>query len=289
MNIEALFDRRTSTLTYVLWDPDTRDAAVIDPVLDYDPLAIATFTESADRVSAIVEEHGLTLHWVLETHAHADHLSGSQVLKARHGAQVGAGAAIVGVQQVFQGLFALEGLATDGSQFDGLFADGDVVEAGSLSLQAIATPGHTPACITWQCGDALFTGDALFMPDFGTGRCDFPKGSASDLFDSIHRLYALPDETRVFLGHDYQPGGRELRFETTIGASKAHNKQLRADTDRAQFVEWRSARDATLRPPRLLFQSIQVNANAGHLPPAESNGRRYLKLPMGVFPVCDEA
>ena len=289
MHIEALFDPRTSTLTYLVWDPATLDAAVIDPVLDYDPMAVGTFTESVDRVTALIEAHGLTLHWVLETHAHADHLSGSQELARRHGAKVGAAEAIVGVQKVFGSLFHLEGMATDGRQFDGLFADDAVVQAGSLSFRAIATPGHTPACTTWQCEDALFTGDALFMPDFGTGRCDFPKGSASDLYDSIQRLYRLPDETRVFVGHDYQPGGRELQFETTIGRWKRDNKQLRADTDRAQFIAWRTARDATLRPPRLLFQSIQVNANAGHLPPAESNGRRYFKLPIGVFPVSDDA
>ncbi len=283
MMIETFYDPATYTLTFLVWDPETRDAVVIDPVLDFDPLAVTTSTESGDKVSAFVRDHDLTLHWILETHAHADHLSGSQLLKERHGAKVGIGADITTVQALFTGVFHRPDIATDGSQFDGLFTDGASIAAGSLTVQVIATPGHTPACVTYRIGDAIFTGDALFMPDFGTGRCDFPKGSADQLYDSIQKLYALPDDTRVFVGHDYQPGGRELAYETTIGASKASNKQLNADTSRADFVRFRTERDASLRPPRLIFQSIQANIDAGRLPPAEANGIRYLKLPIGVL------
>lgn len=283
MNIETYFDPATYTLTYLVWDPASKDAVVIDPVLDFDMLAVKTSTESNDKVSAFVRDNDLNLRWVLETHAHADHISGSQVLKERHGSKVGIGAKITMVQDFFKGVFNRDDLAVDGSQFDGLFDDGDVVDAGSLAVEVIATPGHTPACVSYKIGDALFTGDALFMPDFGTGRCDFPKGSASDLYASVKKLYALPDDTRVFVGHDYQPGGRELQWETSIAASKASNKQLQGDTPEAEFVKFRTERDAVLRPPRLIFQSIQANIDAGRLPTAEANGIRYLKLPMGVL------
>src|SRR5690606_8118649 len=225
MEIRPFFDPETFTMTYLVWDPQTRDAVVIDPVLDYDPLASQTSTRSADQLSAAIRELGLRLHWVLETHAHADHLSSSQLLKRRFDAPVAIGRRITEVQQTFKHIFDLgDELATDGSQFDRLLDDGELLEAGSLRLEVIATPGHTPACVTYKIEDAIFTGDALFMHDYGTGRCDFPRGSAEDLYHSVHdRLYALPDATRVFVGHDYQPGGRELAFETTIGRSKAEN------------------------------------------------------------------
>ncbi len=283
MNVETIFDARTFTLTYVVWDDETKDAVVIDPVLDYDPLAVRFFNETNDKVAAVVEQHGLKLHWILETHAHADHISGSQWLKERFGAGIAIGSAISVVQEFFGGLFNRPDIAAGAATFDKLLDDGEVLKAGSLDVRVIATPGHTPACVTYQVGDALFTGDALFMPDFGTGRCDFPKGSAQQLYASIQKLYALPDETRVFVGHDYQPGGRALAFETTIGQSKAENKQLRANTSEAEFVEFRTARDAVLAPPRLIFQSIQANVVAGKLPEPEENGMRYLKLPIGVF------
>lgn len=285
MHIEPFFDPATNTMTYVVYDPDTKDAVVIDPVLDFEPIAVSVSTESVDRVTDFLRERGLTLHYVLETHAHADHLSGSQLLKERFGASVGIGEHITTVQATFKDIFDLEPqFATDGSQFDRLFAHGETFSAGSLHFEVIHNPGHTPACISYHIGDALFTGDALFMPDFGTGRCDFPDGSATDLYDSVtQRLYALPDATRVFVGHDYGTGGREIRWETTIGASKASNKQLTADTDREQFIVWRTARDATLSPPRLLFQSVQVNVRAGALPPKADNGRAYLKFPIGLF------
>lgn len=284
MKVHALFDPNTWTLTYVVYDPSTRDAVVIDPVLDYDPLAVKVTTESAEKVIAFVRSNDLKVHHILETHAHADHLTGAQPLKEELGGQTVIGEHIQQVQAAFAKIFDWdEAFQTDGSQWDQLAHDGQPIRAGSLTIVPIHTPGHTPACMTYQIEDALFTGDALFMPDFGTGRCDFPGGSAEALYDSIMKLYAMPDETRVFVGHDYQPGGRELKYETTIGESKRSNKQLRGDTDRETFVTWRKERDDTLRPPKLIFQSLQVNARAGHLPEAHDNGLRYLMMPMGVF------
>ena len=288
-NTKAFFDTRTYTLTYVVWDPNTKEAVVIDPVLDYDPAPSRTWTESVDEVTSFLRDNDLSLRWVLETHAHADHLSASQILKKRFDAKVAIGARITVVQDVFKGVFDLgESFSTDGSQFDRLLAEGDVLEVGGMKIETIATPGHTPACVTYKIDDAIFTGDALFMDDYGTGRCDFPKGSAEDLYDSLVKLYALPDETRVFVGHDYQPGGREVMWETTIGKSKDHNPQLSAKTTRDEFVELRNARDATLAPPRLIFQSVQVNADAGRLPSPHENGNRYLRLPLNLFGPTDD-
>jgi glyoxylase-like metal-dependent hydrolase (beta-lactamase superfamily II) len=290
MEVRPIFDPETSTLTYLVWDPSSKDAVVIDPVLDYDPLASQTSTRSADQLGELIRELGLHLRWVLETHAHADHLSSSQLLAARFEVPVAIGRRITEVQETFKQLFDLgEDFATDGRQFDKLLDDGEVLEAGSLRIEVITTPGHTPACVTYKIEDAIFTGDALFMDDYGTGRCDFPRGSAAELYHSVHeRLYALPDATRVFVGHDYQPGGREVRCETTIGKSKAQNPQLRADTTEQEFVEFRQRRDATLRPPRLIFQSVQVNIDAGRLPRAHANGIRYLRLPLDLFARSDD-
>lgn len=283
MNIETFFDPATFTLTYVVFDPKSRDAVVIDPVLDYDVLSSSTSTTSIARVEEFLNREKLKLHYVLETHAHADHLSGSQYLKSRFGAKVAIGARIVDVQKIFAGVFDLAEVPTDGSQFDELLSDGEKIEAGALKVDVLATPGHTPACLSFKVGDAVFTGDALFIEDYGTGRCDFPSGSADALYTSVHeRLYALPDATRVFVGHDYQPNGRALRYETTIGASKESNIQLRASTSRADFVKQRTARDATLSAPRLLFQSVQVNIDAGRLPKAHANGKRYLTIPLDM-------
>lgn len=284
MQIQTLFDPETYTLTYVVFDPKTRDAVVIDPVLDYDPLSSATSTHSLEALEAVLGSHELRLHYVLETHAHADHLSGSQYLKNRYGAKVGIGARIRDVQQVFRGVFDLpEAFPIDGSQFDQLFADGETIVAGSLRFEVLATPGHTPACVSYKIEDAVFTGDALFIEDYGTGRCDFPSGSADDLYTSVHeRLYSLPDATRVFVGHDYQPGGRALRSETTIGAEKERNIQLRQSTTRDEFVKMRTARDATLAAPRLLYPSVQINVDAGHLPKPHANGQRYLNVPLNL-------
>lgn len=283
MKIQTFYDPVTYTVTYVVFDPETRDAVAIDPVLDYDPLASRASTASISAIAAFVERERLRLHYVLETHAHADHLSGSQFLKRRFDARVAIGAAIVDVQKTFKDVFDLPELAVDGSQFDGLLADGDKLVAGSLEIEAIATPGHTPACMTYEIDDAVFTGDALFIEDYGTGRCDFPKGSADALYSSVHdRLYALPDETRVFVGHDYRPNGRPLRVETTIGRSKESNVQLRAATTRAEFVKLRTERDARLDAPRLLYPSVQVNVDAGRLPKPHGNGRRYLTIPFAI-------
>lgn len=282
--VHGVFDPQTWTITYVVYDEGTRDAVVIDPVLDFDPLAVRVSRTSIDGVIDFVRRHDLKVHWALETHAHADHMSGAQPLKDALGAKLGIGEPIVRVQATFKKLFDLPAsFPTDGRQWDLLIRDGAAFRAGSLEVVPVHTPGHTPACMSYRIGDALFTGDALFMPDFGTGRCDFPGGSAEQLYDSVMKLYALPDATRVFVGHDYQPGGRSVAYETTIGESKRNNVQLRADTPRAEFVAWRSARDKTLRPPNLIFQSLQVNVAAGALPEPNANGVRYLRLPIGVL------
>lgn len=287
--VQHFFDTRTHTLTFAVWDPETLDAVVVDPVLDYQPVGSKTFTESVDQVSAFIRDRGLRLRYALETHAHADHLSGSQLLARRFEAKVAIGERIREVQSTFKGVFDLpDDFAVDGSQFDALLAGGTTLMTGSLNIEVISTPGHTPACVSYKIGDALFTGDALFMDDYGTGRCDFPSGSADALYDSVKRLYTLPDDTRVFVGHDYQPGGRQLRWETTIGASKRRNPQLNAETSRDQFVSFRQHRDAELAAPELLFQSVQVNIAGGRLPAAHSNGVRYLKLPLNLFTPADE-
>jgi glyoxylase-like metal-dependent hydrolase (beta-lactamase superfamily II) len=291
MKIQPFFDAATYTLTYVVWDEASRDAVVIDPVLDFDPLAVATAPTQVETLARFVRESGLTVHYVLETHAHADHLSASQYLRARFGARVAIGEHIQEVQRVFRTIFDLgEAFPVDGRQFDRLLRDGETVRAGALEVKVLATPGHTPACVSYLIGDAVFTGDALFIEDYGTGRCDFPAGSADVLYTSVHaRLYALPGDTRVYVGHDYQPGGRELRFETTIEASRKRNIQLRSATSREEFVAFRTARDKTLAPPRLLYPSVQVNVDAGRLPAPAANGLRYLKLPLNLDgPTADD-
>jgi glyoxylase-like metal-dependent hydrolase (beta-lactamase superfamily II) len=290
MEVKAFFDPPTFTLTFVVSDEETKDAVVIDSVLNYNPISSQTSTESLDEMSDYIRQKGLRVHYALETHAHADHLSGAQMLKKRFDAKTGIGENISAVQELFKGVFDLgDDFATDGSQFDKLIAHGETLQAGSLEVKAIATPGHTPACLTYWIGDALFTGDALFMHDYGTGRCDFPKGSASDLYHSIQdRLYTLPDETRVFPGHDYMPDGRELQWETTIGKSKAENPQLRPETALEEFVGLRQERDTALDAPRLLFQSVQVNINGGQLPRAGSTGIRYFKVPVNMRKPTDD-
>lgn len=291
MRIHSFFDPATYTLTYVVFDPDSHAAVVIDPVLDYDPLSSRVSQGSIEQVAAFVRQHGLRLHHILETHAHADHLSGAQALKRQLGGNIVIGERITEVQAVFKRIFGLpDSFRTDGSQFDRLLADGAQLEVGSLRIEALHTPGHTPACLSYRMGDAVFTGDALFIEDYGTGRCDFPSGSAEALYESIHdKLYRLPDATRVFVGHDYMPGGRPLRSETTIGRSKRENIQLRQDTSRQDFVAFRRARDATLTAPRLLFPSVQVNIDAGRLPAAAANGTRYLRIPLNLGqPVEDD-
>jgi glyoxylase-like metal-dependent hydrolase (beta-lactamase superfamily II) len=279
IQIHPFYEPTVQTLTYVVFDEGSRDAVVIDPVLDYDPFAAQTSTAGLDRVIAFVRERGLTVHWSLETHPHADHLSGGRYLRRHLGAKVAIGARIVEVQAVFRDVYDLgDGFPVDGRQFDHLLGDGDVVEAGALRVEVIATPGHTPACVTYRAGDALFTGDLLFLHDYGTGRCDFPLGSGAALYDSVMRLYALPDATRVFPAHDYQPGGRPVAWETTIGRSKAENVQLRADTTRDEYVAFRHERDRTLSAPRLIWPSVQVNIDGGRLPGGA--GRRFLRIPL---------
>jgi glyoxylase-like metal-dependent hydrolase (beta-lactamase superfamily II) len=290
MQVKTFYDKRTSTLTYVVYDPHTTDALVIDPVQDFDAASGSLWRESVDEVIQYLNDNQLKLHWVLETHAHADHLSGAPLLKqACPNVKVGIGANITAVQKVFKGIFNLpKDFKTDGSQFDKLLVEGEVLEAGTIKVETMYTPGHTPACATYRIDDALFTGDAIFMPDSGTGRCDFPGGSATDLYRSIRKIYAQPDDTRIFVGHDYQPGGREVKYQTTVGAQKQGNVALRADSSEAEFVAFREKRDATLPAPKLLFQSVQVNVDAGRLPQPERE-HAYLKIPLNVFKPKDIA
>lgn len=281
--VKEFFDQDTWTLTYVVWDEATKDAVVIDPVMNYDQAASTTGQQSAQEVVAFIRSKDLKLKMILETHAHADHLSGSQILKKEFpNTPVGIGKNISKVQSVFKEIFGLpDDFKTDGSQFDALHHDNEVFRAGSLTIKSISTPGHTPACVSYIIENKVFVGDALFMPDYGTGRCDFPAGSSAELYHSIHeRLYALPDETEVYTGHDYMPGGRPLRFKATIGEEKKHNIQLKQETGKDQFVHFRSERDRTLAAPKLLLPSIQVNIAAGHLPEPDARGKRFLRIPI---------
>jgi glyoxylase-like metal-dependent hydrolase (beta-lactamase superfamily II) len=289
MRVQHFYDPATYTLTYVVFDEATRDAVVIDPVLDFDPAAATTATTSVEQVERFLREHDLTVHVVFETHAHADHLSGSQYLRSRFGAKVAIGARITEVQEVFRPIFGVA-MATDGSQFDLLLEGGQRVQTGSLVVEVLATPGHTPACVSLKIGDAVFTGDALFVEDYGTGRCDFPRGDAAELYHSVHDvLYALPPETRVFVGHDYQPNGRALRYETTIDVERRENVQLRSETTLEDYVAFRRGRDKTLAAPRLLFPSVQVNIDGGKLPPPDASGQRRLHLPLNLGrPTADD-
>lgn len=284
MNIETFYDKATFTLTYVVWDSETKDALVIDPVMDYDPVGSKVSKTSYNLVKSFINEHQLNLHYVLETHAHADHLSASQLFKEDFkDVKIAISQGITRVQQVFKNVFDLQSLDVDGSQFDVLLDPGQQLQVGSIDVKALPTPGHTPACMSFLIEDAVFTGDALFIQDFGTGRCDFPDGDAAKLFDSITtQLYSLPDETRVFVGHDYQPGGRELIFQTTIGTQKAQNIQLKATTEREEFISFRENRDSGLSAPKLLFPSVQVNIDAGHLPKASPQGKQFLKIPINI-------
>jgi len=285
IQIETFYDEATNTLTYVVFDPASKDAVVIDPVLDYNPIGSIVSDESYQKVVDFSKQQGLTLHYVLETHAHADHLSSSQLFRDEFPAsQVAISERIRQVQQVFKTVYNLsDSFVTEGEQFDHLVKDFETFTAGTLSIKALPTPGHTPACLSYLIDDAVFTGDALFMPDYGTGRCDFPAGDARTLYQGIQaNLYSLPDDTRVFTGHDYQPGGRAVQWESTIGEEKAHNIQLKGNTSEDEFVQFREQRDAKLAAPKLIYQSILVNIEAGHLPKQESNGKRYLKIPLNI-------
>lgn len=282
MQIRPFFDPDTWTVSYVVHEGGV--GVVIDPVLDYDPASGRTSTRSVDAVSSYIDRQGLEIPYVLDTHAHADHLSAMHVLKERTGARTGIGAGITDVQATFKQIFHLgDDFAADGSQFDVLIDAGETLEAGPLRIEAIHTPGHTRACLTYAIGDALFVGDVLFQPDYGTARADFPGGSADDLFDSVQRLYSLPGETRVFTGHDYQPNGRPLAFESTVAEQREHNVQLTGKTSRDDFVRFRERRDAELAVPRLILPSVQVNIRAGRMPEPESDGVSYLKIPVNVI------
>lgn len=280
-DIQAFFDEQTNTVSYLVSDPATRQAAVIDPVLDYDPRSGKASTVSADRVLEAAVAAGLTIIWILETHAHADHLSAAPYLRQRTGAQVAIGEHIRDVQAIFGPFFNLDDVSLDGSEFDRLLKDGDVVTIGELTVEVLHTPGHTPACVSYRVADAIFVGDTLFMPDYGTARADFPGGSASVLYRSIQRLLAFAPETRLFLCHDYKAPGRDaFVWETTVGAQRAGNVHVREGVAEAAFVAMREKRDAGLAAPVLLLPAIQVNIRAGRFPKAESNGVRYLKIPL---------
>ena len=279
--IRAFFDEPTNTVSYLVADPATRRAAVIDPVLDYDHNAGEVDTRSVEAILRAANEAGYQIVWTLETHAHADHLSGSPYIKAKTGAQIGIGEHIKDVQRIFRPVFNATDLKTDGSDFDRLFADGERFNIGELQAEVIYTPGHTPADVTYKIADAAFVGDTLFMPDYGTARADFPGGDARQLYRSIKRLMALPAQTRLFMCHDYKAPGRDTyAWETTVADQRNSNVHVKDGVTEETFVAMRSARDAKLSAPRLLLPSIQVNIRAGHFPPAEANGVRYLTIPV---------
>jgi glyoxylase-like metal-dependent hydrolase (beta-lactamase superfamily II) len=279
--VRAFFDTATNTVSYLVSDPATGRAAVIDPVLDYDAASGEVDTRSVDALLAAAADAGLAIDWVLETHIHADHLSGACIVAARTGARVGIGARVREVQRIFRPVFGADDLVPDGRVFDLLFADGDRIALGAMHIEVLHTPGHTPACVSYRIGDAVFVGDTLFMPDSGTARADFPGGDAATLFRSIGRLLALPGETRMFVCHDYRCGGsRECAWETSVAAQRAQNIHVRDGIDEAAFVARRQARDATLATPALLLPAIQVNMRAGHFPPADADGLRYLRVPV---------
>jgi glyoxylase-like metal-dependent hydrolase (beta-lactamase superfamily II) len=279
--IRAFFDEATNTFSYLVADPATRRAAIIDPVLDYDPKSGEVDIRSVEAVLAAAREAGLTIEWSLETHAHADHLSGSPYVKAKTGARIGIGENIKEVQRIFRPVFNATDLKADGSDFDHLFKDGERFRIGELEAEVIYTPGHTPACVSYKVADAVFVGDTLFMPDYGTARADFPGGDAHKLYRSIRRLLSLPPQTRLFMCHDYKAPGRDsYAFETTVAEQRANNVHVHEGVGEDEFVAMRNARDATLSAPTLLLPSIQVNIRAGRFPPAEANGVRYLRIPV---------
>ncbi len=280
-DVTAFFDQHTSTLSYLVADPESGRAAIIDPVLDFDAKSGRTATTSADRIIEMVRQRSLQVDWLLETHVHADHISAAPYLKAALGGQIGIGVDVSLVQEHFAPLFGLDAdCSRCGAEFDRLFADGDVFGIGRLQARAWATPGHTPACVSYLIGNAVFVGDALFMPDYGTARCDFPGGSPAVLHRSIRRLLDLPLDTRLFTAHDYQPQGRPLAYESTVAEQRAHNIHVREGISAEQFIALRTERDRSLALPALMLPAVQVNIRAGAFPPAGADGRRYLRIPV---------
>lgn len=280
-DVKAFFDEATFTVTYVVSDPATARAVIVDPLLDFDAASGRTSTSSADELIAYVRDNDLGVDWILETHVHADHISGAPYLKETLGGRTAIGRHVAAVQAVFKNIFNVADVATDGSQFDHLFSDGDTFEVGNIIGQVIATPGHTPACVTYVIGDSAYVGDTLFMPDFGTARTDFPGGSASQLYGSIQKILSLPDNTRLFMCHDYKAPGRDVyAWETTVAEQRDKNIHINKNVSEKDFVAMREGRDKQLGMPKLLLPAIQVNMRAGNLPPPEDNNIRYLKIPI---------
>lgn len=280
-NVTSQFDKASNTFSYIVRDPDSKSCAIIDPVLDLDYAAGALAFESADKLIAAIEREGLSLEWIIESHVHADHLSSAPYIQEKLGGKIGVGAQIVDIQETFGKIFN-EGteFQRDGSQFDRLFEDGDTYEIGTLKAFTMHTPGHTPACMTHVIGDAAFVGDTLFMPDGGSARADFPGGDAGELYDSIQKVLALPDATRLFICHDYGPNGRDILYETTVGDEKAHNIHVGGGKTREEFIAFRTERDAQLAMPKLIIPSLQVNMRGGNLPEADADGKRFFKVPL---------
>lgn len=282
--VHGIFDPATWTVTYVVYEHEGSPCAIIDSVLDYDPKSGRTSTESADRVIAYVREKKLSVQWILETHAHADHLTAAPYLKAQLGGQTAIGHRITAVQRVFKGIFHLEDrFETNGQQFDHLLTDNETFAIGKLTATTLSVPGHTPACVAYHIGDAVFVGDTLFMPDVGSARCDFPGGDAKTLFASVRKILSMPGTTRLFMCHDYPPDDRAVRFETTVAEQRAHNIHLNDAVDEATFIQLRTARDKTLAMPVLILPSVQINIRAGEFPPPEDNGVAYLKIPLNAL------
>ncbi|WP_404404578.1 MBL fold metallo-hydrolase [Pelagibacterium halotolerans] len=281
--VTGFFEPRTWSIQYVVADPGTKNCAIIDPVLDYDEKSGATGTEQADRILAFIAEKGYRVEWILDTHPHADHFSAAQYLKEKTGAPTAIGEKVTEVQKLWKGIYNWPDFREDGSQWDKLFADKETFTVGNIPAHVMFSPGHTLASITYVIGDAAFVHDTLFMPDSGTARADFPGGSAKALWNSIQDILALPDETRIFTGHDYQPGGREPMWESTVAEQKAANIHMARFKSMEEFVAARDARDRTLPMPKLILHALQINTNAGQLPQPESNGRRYLKIPLNAL------
>lgn len=283
--IQPFFDEATNTVSYLVVDPRSLKAAIIDPVLDYDHRSGKASVRSVDRMLAAAKAGGATIEWALETHVHADHLSAASYVKHKTGAKVGIGEHVRDVQKIFRAVFNAQDVSLSGAEFDHLFKDGEKFDIGALEVEVLHTPGHTPACVAYRIGDAMFVGDTLFMPDYGTARADFPGGDARTLYRSIRKLLALPPRTRVFVGHDYKAPGRDsFAWETTVAEERAHNPHVRDGISEDEFVARREARDATLAAPMLLLPSIQANMRAGQLPPADENGVRYFRIPVTLEP-----